>query len=182
MAKTRQEERPPVELPLARLFLDDLEELARIFVDAHTQWGNLQQEGCGVTYRVDEWECTTIQDLKELGRYRTSFEMELDQAAGPKTYIYTARHCFAWGAFGFPPEGEWAIYGQILGVVSKRQVLRYPWRRPTVVFQTSFEYGGLSASLKRHGLQIAIAVASSITTLIAVGGARAIWQYFHHSK
>jgi hypothetical protein len=81
MAKRRQEERPPVELPLARLFLDDLEELARIFVDARTKWGDPPPEGeeaTGVTFQVDEWECDTIQDLKELGRYRKYFEMRSD--------------------------------------------------------------------------------------------------------
>jgi hypothetical protein len=185
MAKRRKEQRPPITLPPAKLFLDDLEELARIFMEARIKQGDPLEEGeraPKISYHVGDWECDAIQDLKDLGRNKEYFEMRQDEPAGRSIYIYVAGRTFAWGSFGFPPEGEWALYGQILELARKRKMIMwYPWRRPTVViFQNSFEYSGLSASIKRHGSQVAIAVLSSIATLIAVGAARVIWQYFHH--
>jgi hypothetical protein len=185
MAKRRQEERPPGELPIARLFLDDLEELARIFTDAQLGGHDPAEQGLEepqTIYTVDEWECGTIQDLKDLGRYRKRFELKVERGVVQNIYIYAARRSFWWGSFGLPLEVEWAVYGQVLELVRRRKILSYPGRRPAVIFQTSFEYGGLFASLKRHGSQIAIAVVSSIGTLIAVGIAKTVWQYFRHTK
>jgi hypothetical protein len=186
MAKRRQEERPPLELPLARLFLDDLEEMGRIFMETRIKWEDRQpQEGEGaprITYRVDEWECDTIQDLKDLGRMKDSFEIRLEEFAGPMIYTYIVGRRFVCGSAGLPPEGEWALYARVLGLVGKRKILWYPWRRSELAFQTSFEYSGFFASFKRHGSQIAIAVASAIATLAATGVVRTIWQYFHHGK
>ncbi len=187
MTKKRLEESPPLELPLARLFLDDLEELGRIFIAARIKWGDRPlsegEPAPKIIYRVDGWECDTIQDLKDLGRVKRTFYMQLEDHYGlVPIYAYLAERRFILGIVGFPLEGAWAVYGQVLGFISKRKVTWYPWRSSELVFQTSFEYGGLSASLKRHGAQIAIAAASAIATLAATGVVRSIWQYFHHGK
>jgi len=186
MAKRRQEERPPLELPLARLFLDDLEELGRVFLEARNKWEDRPpQEGemaPRIIYRVDDWECDTIQDLKEIGRMKSYFEVRLEEYAGPIISIYLAGRSLVCSSTGLPPAGEWAVYGQVLGLVGKRKILWYPWRRSEVIFQTSFEYSGLFTSFRRHGAQIAIAVASSLATLAATGAFQAAWRYLHHGK
>lgn len=185
MVKRRQEERPPLELPPAKLFLDDLEELVRLFTEAAKREGILSEDNPPkVTYQVGIWECDTPDDLKDLGKAKDQFHLQVEntqQTFGVGIYISFDR--FAWtGGFNFTPAGEWALYGQLRALFEKRKRPWYPRRRSVVIFENSFEHKGLVSSIKRHGTTILVGIASAGGALLVREVGVTIWHYFHHSK
>jgi len=80
MAKKQLEENPPLDLAPAKLFLDDLEELARLFTNA-LEREEILDEGhlpLRVVYKVDIWECDALGDLKEFGKTKRKDEFFLE--------------------------------------------------------------------------------------------------------
>jgi hypothetical protein len=91
MARKLREEPPPPGLPKARLFLDDLEEIIRVFRQGETQWlrATFGKEvpndyHSNLTISADRWECDSLEDLKELGRYHEVPEVVLETGRGPR--------------------------------------------------------------------------------------------------
>jgi hypothetical protein len=183
MAKHRIEAAPPPDFPAATLFLDDIEEIARIFREfqlklvggAHDQ-NELEQ----VTYRVDDWTCDSIDDLKDLGRYKSMLEVRLEGGVYSLTFYHAKNSSkFAGWVTGAPPDVGWEFYGKMLELLQRRRGWWYQRRRPRVIFEKSFEYKSLPSVLKRHGSQIAIAVITAVATLLGTEGAKWLWRYLH---
>jgi len=186
MAKKRQEETPPLELPPARLFLDDLEELVRLFIEAVNREVALDARDLPLraTYHVGIWVCDSIGDLKEFGKAKDRFHLQVKNAQESLAVgIYMYRDRFAWtGGFNFSPAGEWALYGQLRTLFEKRKRPWYPGRRSVVIFENSFEQKGLMPSIKRHGVTILVGIASAVGALLVREVGITIWHYFHHSQ
>lgn len=183
MAKQRIEEAPSPQLPAATLFLDDIEEIARIFQQAQLKLaGDVPNRGelAQLTYQIDDWICDSIDDVKELGRYKTLFELRLQSQYLNCCFYHTvgSRNFASW-LTGAPSDVEWAVHGRVLEVVKRRSGWWYPWRRPRFIFQKSFEYKSLPSVLKRHGSQIVIAVVTAVATLLGTEGVKWLWRYFH---
>lgn len=179
MTKQRMEWSAPPEFPGAgaTLFLDDLEEIARIFREFQLKLAgdapnpdNLEP----VTYRVDDWSCDSINDLKELGDYKSMVEVRLEQRNSSFTFYHIRRApSFAgWITGSGSADTDWAFYGKVRELIQKRTPRWSLRRRARVIFQTSFEYKSLSSVLKRHGSQIAVAVITAVVTLLATEGVK----------
>jgi hypothetical protein len=182
MAKRRIEEGPPPVFPAATLFLDDIEEIARIFREFQLKLAGEvpnQNDLEQVTYRVDDWICDSIDDLKELGTYKSMLEVRLEGACSFSFYNAKGSPNFAGWVTGAPPDVTWAFYGRMLELVQRRRGWWYPRRRPRVIFQKSFEYKSLPSALKRHGSQIAIAVITAVATLLGIDGVKWLSRYLH---
>jgi hypothetical protein len=187
MVKRRQEEPPPLELPPAKLFLDDLEELVRLFTEAVKREELLPVgEVPKVSYQIGMWECDAIEDLKDFGQMkkRDQFQLKIkDLQELTIAQISTYRGRFAWsGSYSFSTTSAWALYGQLHTLLKKRELPWYSRRRSAVIFENSFEHKGLLPSIKRHGTTILVGIASAVGALLAREGGIAMWHYLHHSK
>lgn len=163
----RRQQPPPLELPPARLFLDDLEEVIGIFREAQ-KWADppIQDQELNTTFQVGDWECDTLDDLRTLGEKTRTFHLEVARPYAFSCWTYIYRDRFAWGSSGLSTEGRWAVYGQLQRVFEKRKLRWYPGLRSVVVFQNSYEYKGFLPSIKRHATKIVVAIVTAVLTFI----------------
>jgi hypothetical protein len=187
MAKRRQEEIPPLVLPAAKLFLDDLDEVVHLFTEAAKREGMLNaNDQPAVSYKVGVWECDTVGDLRDLrkAKGRDWFYLELKDTKGLSIGgVYSHRDGFAWtGSSNFSVANAWALYGQLCTVFEKRKRPWYPGRRSALIFENSYEHKGFLPSVKTHGTTILVGIASAVGALLAREIGVAIWHYLHHSK
>ena len=180
VAKQRIEQtEPPPSLPAATLFLDDIEEIGKVFMQAHSQLVGNVPDSAQLTYRADNWSCDSVDDLKELGAYNNFFEVRVEGQFPCTFYHIGGNREFAAWITGAPSDVAWAVYGRVSELVKRRSHWWYSSNRQRIIFQKSFEYTGLSSVLKRHGWQIAIAVITAIVTFSGTEGVKWLFRYFH---
>jgi hypothetical protein len=182
MAKKPVRQDPPIEFPAARLFLDDLEEIIRVFWESRrfTEEPDTIQKPV-LNIRLGTWECDSLDDLRTLANKATK-EFFLDMADEYRfhsTFYMTKKVFNGWGDSGLSDDGKWAVFAQINSIIEKRRIRWSPWRRPQIIFQNSYEYKGVMPVLRRHGTAIAVAVITAVVTLVARG---LIEQLIHYLR
>jgi hypothetical protein len=182
MTKTKVREEPPLELPAARLFLDDIKEIIRVLKESRNY---LQvPEGLAepaLTIRVGDWECDSVEDLRDLGKKSTSsFYLQVANDWMFHTNFYLQGKDFAgWADTRSSDEGKWAVYGQLHAILKKRET-RWPRLLPAcVIFDNSYEYKSFAHSLKRNATKIALVVGTAILTLLAQ---ELVQRLIHHGQ
>ena len=188
MTRTRVEEEPPYVLPSAMLFLDDLEEVIRLFREARNQPQSPEEAGeLTLKIRVGDWECDTLEDLRALGDRATGrFSLEIgdEYRFHCEFYIY-GKGAFGWSGGGIPgpsDESKWALYGRLKQLLEKRKPSWSRWRRATIIFQNSYEYKGILPAFKRHSTTIVVAVITAVLTLVATKLAERLIHIFRHTQ
>lgn len=137
MTITRREKPVPTRLPSARLYLDDIEEITRILVDAGD--GLLVEPGkpaVEIRFEVGDQICDDLQELPKITRRAVDFELKL----ACKQCGYTARLGvtpsigWQWTTTGLPKETAWRVFHKLECVIAGRRphlLLRQtPWWVP----------------------------------------------------
>ena len=162
MAKTRiQDEAPFADLPIAELFLDDIEQVIRVLRGSaqHMQNQSTLKEPA-LTIRYGSWKCDSLDELRELGEKATEdFSLELDDDFRFHAAFYILGKQFIGYSDGrLSNEGTWAVHGQLRAILGKRKIRWTPRRRSSVIFKNSYEYKGVLPALKRHAETITVAI------------------------
>ena len=129
----------PNELPNALLYLDDIEEIQRILVDAYTvaeeahrkqleeRYGSPypgRKPEITVIYQVDDRQMDSITDLAEYGLSATNFRLTVD-SDGMKQSVFKVRfggEPILVPSFFLEEATQWSIYSKIKAILDRRQL------------------------------------------------------------
>lgn len=113
----------PEELPPAKLYIDDLEEILRVVRRAMVA----NVDGYDVKYqslRVGDMDCDEIEDLTKLEK-RSTREFVFAMKQGECTFYLSLGRSTVWRCSGFSHEEEWLLYHELEDIFRPR---RYRWR------------------------------------------------------
>ena len=146
MAVTRKKPEPSFEPPPARLFLDDLEEVVRIFREAanYQLWeGPPEEQEPKLSLSVKDVVCDRVEDLPKIGKKTTELEIKLRKRSGCELgLLIWPTYTRVW-VMGIKEEGGWLVYGKLQAIYQKRRVRWKDWvcRIPWWVFVGLFLIG-----------------------------------------
>jgi len=124
MVIRRKREHVPSELPPAKLYLDDIESIVDIFETEHEQTKGKMQ----TTFRVGGQECTTVGELREIGKRLKELEIVTRSTNSPyaEHKLDITDYSVRLRTYSGSPTTDWAIYGQVHEVFQ-----RHPswWKR-----------------------------------------------------
>jgi hypothetical protein len=170
MTTTVVREGPPIGFPAAKLFLDDLDEIIRVFRESrkYAEHPDAIQELI-LSIRFRTWQCDSLDDLRQLGK-KASKDFSLDVADEWRfsgTFYISGKTFAGWSDTRLSDDGKWLVYGQLRSIVEKRKFRWTLWRRPQVIFEKSYEHKGILPALRRHATNIAVAAVTAVVTLVA---------------
>jgi hypothetical protein len=112
----------PRDLPHAHLYLDDLEQIAKILLDAHKGPLAELKEAARITYSIGNSEMDSIDDLQVLGGSARKIKIKLgDRYADVSLEFYRfIKPTIA--LYGLPDGDRWAVYARIKSIFDQRQL------------------------------------------------------------
>jgi hypothetical protein len=109
--------RIPVSLPPARLYLDDIEQIVRLFTQA------ADSENTETVFSVGKFDCTTIDDLKQLGRRSTNFKISVMASDSPVAELWIDKFRTVWYGGGLGSTDKcFRVYGQLQALFNVRRI------------------------------------------------------------
>ena len=120
---TTRIDRVPSKLPHAHLYLDDIEEISRILLDAYTTSSAYPPSQPKITYEIgDEFRLDSINDLRERGGSVSDFRI----AVGPYGTNEVRWYRFSnpqIRLYGINEREQWASYGKVKAVFDARKLV-----------------------------------------------------------
>src|SRR5215472_15907412 len=132
MTISSREKEVPTDLRAACLYLDDIEEIRQIILDAAAARGSLSIEGSPAAHEIEtgfyiaDKVCTEIQDLPKIGRRTRDFEMRLSAQDGFKARFAVSLFLTQWTTDGLTKADTWRAFHKIETVFERRKIL---WKR-----------------------------------------------------
>jgi hypothetical protein len=120
----------PDDLPPARLYLDDIEQIVALFAEA------ADSETTKAVFSVDNFYCTTIEDLQQLNRSRSSrFRIGVTAGRILVGVLRVAPHQTFW-FYGpaMKEENIFKVYGQLQALFEVRKIRWKAWFLSTPVW------------------------------------------------
>jgi len=131
----------PSELPHARLYLDDIEEISTLLAEAYTSALTalnakyqaeyqlpankkvVPDEAVKIVYRIGDSQMDSIDDLREHGGYATNFSLiVLDSTSHAELHVHSF-HTNPKLRLGYPLEEEqWSVYARVKAIFDRRQL------------------------------------------------------------
>ena len=114
------------ELPPARLFLDDIQEVIEIFRGAAKYRFLEPRDGPQepkVSFRAGRFICDTLEDLRTLGGEATIFRVDFSEPDGYSAYLEVNQVNCEWRTWGLSEEGESVVYGKLRTLFESRLVV-----------------------------------------------------------
>jgi hypothetical protein len=177
----------PGEFPPARLFLDDIEEIVRILVDAiETREESLTHKNdakATVTLTIKDQVCDEVQELTKIARKTFDLTINVDaQGRLPDTYLSFDRDRTHLGAIGFTREEKLGLYHTLAPIFKRRNlwlatlVHSRKWLFLTVLFSSGLANALLFMSNKTPRML------THLISLLSIAAAAAfLANIFHHS-
>jgi hypothetical protein len=111
----------PDKLPYARLYLNDIEEISKLILDAYSpHHSKMSKEELKIVYTVGDSEMDTISDLETLGGSSAQFEIRVEPRVGAYLWFYRfAKPTIRLSSLLEHAEA-WAVYGQIKSIFDRR--------------------------------------------------------------
>jgi hypothetical protein len=129
MTISSREKEVPDDLRPAKLYLDDIAEIQRVFVDANKDrtWKSELPEGGQVKTRfaVDDQECDQLEELLQLPRRPREFELRVF-TRGYVNVLKADRYGTRWLTSGLNNQEQWNVHRKLEAVLDKRKLR---WRR-----------------------------------------------------
>jgi hypothetical protein len=144
MATWTKEEDVPSEFPPARLFLDDIEEIVRIFREL-VESRNVGSRSTVEDLKTKVWfstageECDEIQDLPKIAKSYRQLNINVSRGSWPQTTLRLSPTYTMWVPTGFSKEETWAAFRKLQPIFKKRKRLwstflhSFPWWLSTPV-------------------------------------------------
>jgi hypothetical protein len=110
----------------ASLFLDDIEEIIRIFVEAEENREEKPyfkpDESLETTFRVDSQTCDELDDLKKIHPHFTyNFQVQV-QRTGFTASFWTTDGSTKWYSYGLDENDKWGTYHRLERVLERRKL------------------------------------------------------------
>jgi hypothetical protein len=104
----------PRNLPRAKLFLDDVEEVAELLKGAQ---GSQKGAETDVKFRIGSYEYDSIDELQQRGGSTSSFSINVGRYS-----LTVGNYSTTWyGGYGLDKSAEWQLYGQLRHIFSARR-------------------------------------------------------------
>ena len=119
MAVWREEKPVPTQLPAARLFLEDLEEIVKIFLRADENRATKIQTGkedqqVTIEFKIVGQVCDRVDDLPKVAKRTTNLELELTKKPGLYRVLFgISKYSTQWHTIGLSKEEAWAAFRQL---------------------------------------------------------------------
>jgi hypothetical protein len=115
---------PPSELPPARLYLDDIQEVMEIFREAskYRQSEPRKDDQETVRFETKNETCDTIEDLKQIGGSTNHFLLTMNKRFGYGLTLRASSWGCSWSTQGLTDEGEWYAYAKFASLFKARKV------------------------------------------------------------
>jgi len=186
MTISSREKEVPTKLPAARLYLDDIEEIRKIILDAATSRVlgpeiDPTQHEVETKFYVGDQVCTEIQDLPKIKKRTRDLEMRLFAPDGFSARFSVSEYTTQWTTVGLTKADSWRAFHKLETVFERRRIL---WRNRlprnaqslalwlvicflAVLLPLASRVGGIIYKLEpSHSELLVFAVALAVTLLI----------------
>ncbi len=119
MTISSREKEVPTSLPAARLYLDDIEAIRKIILDARQPSDHSQIE---TKFYVADQVCTEIQELPKIGKRSRNFEMRLTEKGGFSARFGVSSRDTQWTTVGLPKAETWKAFHQLEVIFDRRKI------------------------------------------------------------
>jgi hypothetical protein len=115
----------PETLPFARLYLDDIEEVSTILLDAYAPYFNARNDEAVIVYNVGDSQMDTLDDLRTLGGSSSNFEMritggKLGFGSGASLTFHTSSPTLR--LYSLEDSERWSTYGRVKALFDRRSM------------------------------------------------------------
>jgi hypothetical protein len=109
----------PHKLPYAHLYLDDVEDISKILLEAYTPVLARWKEEAKVTYRAGDLQMDSIEDLQIRGGSTTDFGIRV----GNSTRLeFSSQSKASVSLYSLGDEEQWVVYAKIKAIFDARQL------------------------------------------------------------
>ncbi len=117
----------PSEFPPARLFLDDIEEIVRILVDANEKKQKSthpdKDAQIKVTLTIEDQVCDEVEELPKIAKKTFDLTVKVEvQKSLPETSLRFRRYGTSMGSIGFTTEEKLSIYHKLAPIFERRNL------------------------------------------------------------
>ncbi len=112
----------PGELPHARLFLDDIEEISKILLNAYTASLAETRKEAKITYTIGDLRMDSIDDLQTLGGSTTDFRITVGEHGSAEVGFRGFFLNPSIALYSLDEQERWAVYAKIKSIFDRRQL------------------------------------------------------------
>jgi hypothetical protein len=114
---------PEYDLPPARLYLDDIEEIVAIFRDVRSYFVEDNEHAvCTTKFAVGRFECTEIEELKSFGERTSTLEIEVRRGGTLIGALEIGVNGTSWKAYPRTLAETFQIYGRLHALFEVRKI------------------------------------------------------------
>jgi len=139
MAISRKEKEVPKDLPPARIYLDDLEMVIRVFQEAKESQTDKLENQPVLKFELEGQECTELTDLPKITETTKNFSKEVTMP-GFSSMLRISPKSTYWDSFGLGSKEEWSIHSRLEPIFRARE-------RPLVAFAHKMPAGIIGVGL-----------------------------------
>jgi hypothetical protein len=127
MTISSREKEVPTRLPAARLYLDDIEEIREIILDAAVSRAlkpeiDPTQHTVHTKFYIGDQVCTEIQDLPKVKKLTRDFEMRLSALDGFRARFGVDQYATQWTTDGLTKADAWRAFHKLETVFDRRKI------------------------------------------------------------
>lgn len=128
MTISRKEKRVPKDLPPARLFLDDLEMVIRVFQEAKQSQTENPENPAGLTakeqptlkFEIEDHVCTELTDLPKIAETTHNFTMQVD-FPDFSAFLQISPSSTRWDTYGLTTTEDWSLHSKLEPIFQARE-------------------------------------------------------------
>jgi hypothetical protein len=135
MAISRKEKEVPKDLAPARLYLDDLEMVIRVFQEAKESETEKVESQPVLKFELEGQECTELADLPKITEITKNFSMEVTMP-GFSAFLRISPHSTYWDTFALEKKEEWFLHSRLEPIFQgrKRLLVAFAHKIPAGLF------------------------------------------------
>jgi hypothetical protein len=120
MAISRKEKEVPKNLPPARLYLDDLEMVIKVFQEAKESQSDKAENVPRLKFEIENQVCTELTDLPKISETTKDLAMEVHMP-NFSAYLRISPKATYWDSFGLTRKEEWSLHSKLEPIFQGRE-------------------------------------------------------------
>lgn len=147
MVAIRQRHEVPEALPSARLFLEDIQDILTLSLDAGIKHADFHRtKKVSIVFEVGDKECDTIEDLERIGLHTpttSDFKMHVIRDMGPRQHLYISKYGAHWTTDMLSQDGESLVYAKVKDIFERAKTPDEP-----TILELRFKYSHTADHLR----------------------------------